>query len=265
MNAATSVTGLRPVADRGGWLGFGNLARNEAAQWTRTRSAWVQPLVWLAILVAPLTLPLVLMRDLFEAETDGAFAMALQMPFQMGGLALPIGAIILLHGAILGERERGTAAWILSKPASRSAFVLAKFVVHASALTVVGVLLPATAAYAALSLAGDRALPLAPFAAAFGLLELNLLFYAALTLVLGAFAGGRGVVLAVGLILLFGVDAALVVAPWLAEAGPWMLGRMAIVLADGGPLASPWPLLVTPAWIVAFLALAVWRVRREEF
>jgi hypothetical protein len=37
------------------------------------------------------------------------------------------------------------------------------------------------------------------------------------------------------------------------------------VLASGGPLATPWPLLSIPLWIVAFLALAVWRVRREEF
>ena len=265
MSGATAGADLRPVADRGAWLGFGNLARNEAAQWTRTRSAWVQPLVWLAILVAPLLLPLVLMRELLEAETGGAFAMALQVPFQMGSLALPIGAIILLHGAIIAERETGTAAWILSKPASRAAFVLAKFAVHASALTLVAVLLPAVVAYGALSRAAGGALPLAPYAAAFGLLALNLLFYAALTLVLGAFARGRGVVLAVGLILLFGVDAALVVAPRLADAGPWMLGRMAIVLAGGGTLVTPLPLFATPAWIAAFLALAVWRVRREEF
>jgi ABC-2 type transport system permease protein len=187
------------------------------------------------------------------------------MPLQMGSLALPIGAIIWLHGAILGERETGTAAWVLSKPASRTAFVLAKFVVHALALTLVALLLPAAAAYLALSLETGAALPLGSYAAAFGLLELNLLFYAALTLMLGAFARSRGVVLAVGLVLLFGFDAVLAVAPWLANAGPWMLGRMAIVLASGGPLATPWPLWTTSAWIVAFLALAVWRVRREEF
>lgn len=265
MSAPTAGARLRPVADRRAWLGFGNLARNEAAQWTRTRSAWVQPLVWLAILVAPISLPLVFMRELFAAEIGGAFEAALQMPLQMGSLALPIGAIIWLHGAILGERETGTAAWVLSKPASRTAFVLAKFVVHALALTVVALLLPATAAYVALSFEAGAALPLGPYAAAFGLLELNLLFYAALTLMLGAFARSRGVVLAVGLVLLFGFDAVLAVAPWLANAGPWTLGRMAIVLASGGPLATPWPLWTTSAWIVAFLALAVWRVRREEF
>lgn len=265
MSAPTAGAALRPVADRGAWLGFGNLARNELAPWTRTRSAWVQPLVWLAILVGPLLLPLVFMRELFEAETEGAFTVALQMPFQLGGLALPIGAIILLHGAIIGERETGTAAWVLSKPASRTAFVLAKFVVHALALTAVGLVLPAAVAYGALSLEAGAALPLGPYAAAFGLLALNLLFYAALTLMLGAFARSRGVVLAVGLALLFGGDAVLVVMPWLGQVGPWLLGRMAIVVASGGPLATPWPLLATPAWTALFLALTVWRVRREEF
>jgi ABC-2 type transport system permease protein len=265
MSAPTVGAALQPAAGRGAWLGFGNLARNEAAQWTRTRNAWVQPLVWFAVMVAPLSLPLVFMREMVAAEAGSVFEAAVQMPFQLGILALPIGAIIWLHGAILGERETGTAAWVLSKPASRTSFVLAKFAVHTLALTVVALLLPAAATYVALSLEAGAALPLRAYAAAFALLGLNLPFYAALTLMLSAVARSRGVVLAVGLVLVFGVEAALAVAPWLAHTGPWLLGRMAIVLASGGPLATPWPLLSIPLWIVAFLALAVWRVRREEF
>lgn len=265
MSAPTANAALRPAAGRGAWLGFGNLARNEAAQWTRTRSAWVQPLVWLAILVAPLSLPLVFMRELFAAEVGGTFEAALDMVFQMGGLALPIGAVILLHGAILGERQSGTAAWVLTKPASRTAFVMAKFAIHTLALLVVALLLPTSLAYGVLSWEAGGALPLGRYAAAVGLLGLNLAYYAALTLMLGAIARNRGTVLAVGLAVIVGADVVLAVVPALAHAGPWVLGRMATVLAQGGPLVTPWPLLSTPLWIVAFLALAVWRVRREEF
>lgn len=265
MSVPTADAVLRPVAGRGPWLGFGNLARNEAAQWTRTRSAWVQPLVWLTILVAPLLLPLVFMRELFAAETGGTFESALEMVFQMGGLALPIGAVIVLHGAIIGERQTGTAAWVLTKPASRTSFVIAKFAVHTLALLVVALLLPTSVAYGVLSWEAGGALPLWRYAAAVGLLGLNLAFYAALTLMLGALARNRGTVLAVGLAVLVGADVVLAVVPALAHAGPWLLGRMATVLAQGGPLVTPWPLLAVPLWISAFLALAVWRVRREEF
>jgi len=43
-------------------------------------------------------------------------------------------------------------------------------------------------------------------------------------------------------------------------------GRYAAPIPAGWTVeATPVPLWTTSAWIVAFLALAVWRVRREEF
>jgi ABC-2 type transport system permease protein len=36
------------------------------------------------------------------------------------------GAIIVAQGTIIGEKQSGTAAWVLSKPVSRTAFLLAK-------------------------------------------------------------------------------------------------------------------------------------------
>lgn len=265
MTRSGGLEPLRPVTERAAWRGFGNLTRNESAQWTRTRAMWLQPLLWPALLVAPMALPLVLMREMFETQANGAYASAHEMLFGLGGLAPAVGAIILLHGAIIGERQSGTAAWVLSKPASRSAFVLAKFLVHTLALLLVSVLWPGLLAYAVLSVENGAALPPARFAAGLGLLALNVAFYAALTIVLGAFARARGVVLAVGFALLVGGDLVLGALPWLAEVGPWLLGRMALVVADTGQLLTPWPVVAVTAWVVLFLVLAIWRVRREEF
>ena len=42
-----------------------------------------------------------------------------------------IGGVILVQGALVGEKRSGTAAWVLSKPISRPAFFLAKLIANA--------------------------------------------------------------------------------------------------------------------------------------
>ncbi len=71
-----------------------------------------------------------------------------QVLFQVGTLATAIGVVTTAQGAIVREKQLGTAAWVLSKPASRSAFVLAKFVAYALAFVSLAVLLPGAIFYA---------------------------------------------------------------------------------------------------------------------
>jgi ABC-2 type transport system permease protein len=61
---------------------------------------------------------------------------------QMAGIAVPIDVVIVVQGAIVGERELGTAAWIMSKPASRNAFVLAKLAAHVTGFVATAVVVP---------------------------------------------------------------------------------------------------------------------------
>lgn len=63
---------------------------------------------------------------------------------------------------------------------------------------------------------------------------------------------------------LVGGDVLIGALPALAELGPWLLSRMAVVIATGGPLVSPWPLLSSGIAVVVFVALALWRFNREE-
>jgi ABC-2 type transport system permease protein len=51
------------------------------------------------------------------------------------------------QGAIVREKQLGTAAWVLSKPVSGSAFVLAKFVFYTLAFVSLAVLLPSAIFY----------------------------------------------------------------------------------------------------------------------
>lgn len=263
-SSAPAALPLQRVQEGGALRGFANLLSKELATWTRTRSGWVQLVLWLAILNGLMTLPLVFMRETLAGE-ETPFTAAMDMFFNLGGL-LPYAAVVILaHGAIIGERQLGTAAWVLSKPVARSAFVLTKFVAYGLALFVLALVLPGLVAYGALSFEAGAPIDAARFAAGVGMLALGLLWYLALTLMLGTLASTRGAVLAVPLVLLVGGDMLIMLWPTLAELGPWMLGRMAMLVADGGPLLSPWPLLSTALGTVAFLAIALWRFGREEF
>jgi len=62
-------------------------------------------------------------------------------------MALPIVAIIIAQDAIIGERQSGTAAWVLSKPVSRPAFILSKLVAGAIGLLVTGIVIQGVVAY----------------------------------------------------------------------------------------------------------------------
>lgn len=262
----SDVRTLDATRPRGGaWgRGFGNLLRKEASAWIGTRSIWLQPLVWLAVLVGPLLLPLYGMRELFEAEANGVLGVATEMFFTFGALAPAIGAVVLMQGSVIAERQLGTAAWVLSKPVGRTAFLLAKLVAHGLALLLAALALPGVVAYALLSWENGALLPALPFLAGLGVAALNVTFYLVLTLALGAVTGVRGVVLAVPLALLLGGDVILGLAPDLAQVTPWLLGRFASLVAQGGTLPTALPLVATVLWCVVFMGVGLWRFGRED-
>jgi ABC-2 type transport system permease protein len=262
---APGTAPLRSLDERGWRRGFGNLLRNEIGAWTQTRTWWVQFAVWIGILNGLLLLPLVFLRDAFVTEAGGPLASATEMFFSIGGLAPAIGIVILTHGAIITERQLGTAAWVLSKPVSRTAFVLAKFLANALGILMTAILVPGAIAYLVLSLENGAPLALGPFAAASGLIAAGVLFYLTLTLMLGTFLRTRGPVLAIPLVLLIAGDGLIGIWPALANAGTLLPGRLAMLVAQGTGLLSVWPVIATLAWTVVFLSLALWRFAREEF
>ncbi len=244
--------------------GFTALFASELRPWIRTRLGWVQAAIWTAILVGGMAIPLVALRDLSDGAPGGPALSATELHFALGALVPAIGAVILAHGAILGERQAGTAAWILSKPVSRASFLLAKWAAFAVGLLVTAHLIPSTLGWIVLSTIADEPLALGRFAAAAGMAAAPTLWALGLTLFVGTLLPSRGAVLAIGLAVLVGGDVAMTLVPALAEAGPWLLGRMAVVVAQGGPLVSPWPILATLAGAIVLPLLAVAAFRRQE-
>lgn len=258
--------------------GLGNLFWKEMRDWWATRRWWMTALVWLAILNGILALILFIAPDPSEAEAAARAAagapaqpardeMAVQVFFQLAGYALAIGVVVLAQDELIGERRAGTAAWILSKPVSRSAFILAKLLGNLPGIVGLMVLFQAAVAYLLISVQRGSPLPALPFLAGLGPLTLSLLFYLTLTLMLGALFNGRGAVVGLPLILILLPDLFLMLAPWLNAVMPWPLADISAALAMQAALpagATLAPILATGAWCVVFVAVAIWRFQREE-
>jgi len=259
---------LQPVTAQGWRRGFANLLHKELGQWWSTRRWWVQLLIWLVLLNGITTL-MMLDNPAAIGFTPAEQAQDIVRSFfMMGAVVTAIGVITTAQGAIVGEKQLGTAAWIMSKPAARPAFILAKTVAHTIGFAVTATALPAIVFYTEAWLVMSTSLAPAPYLAGVALLVLGQLFYLALTLLLGTSFESRGPIAGISLAVLLGglffkgiLPAAVVMLL------PWRLPEISSMMTLGAPLPPNWcvPIIATGCAIVAMIAVAVWRFAREEF
>ena len=264
----TANNTMLPVLERGWRRGFGNLFHNENnLRWGRNR--WILPaLIWLAILNGFIFLVAYGEADsgrLTPAEI-AAEGIAIFMTF--GTIATAVGVVTGVQGAIIREKQLGTAAWVLSKPVSRSALVLAKMLSYSIAFLVLPLLLTSLVFYAQSQMLWGQLPALPAFLAGWLVMALHMLFYLSFTLMLGTLFNGRGPVSAIGLGFLFGGQIFPNFLPgWVTLIFPWKLSELAPALALGQPLPPGWPIpiIATIVWMTAFIVIALWRFEREEF
>ena len=262
---------LLPSRSRGWRMGLGNMLHKELSAWYRTRRWWIQGLIALLLLNVTMALNL---KDGGRVDNAGMNFLV------MAALCVPFAAISLAQDSILGERHSGTAAWVLSKPLRRPAFILAKLIAHGLGLLLAWVVLPGAVAYFQLVAAGKGQLPLSGsgWAAALALYYLNLLFYLTLALMLATLFNGRGPVLGITLLVAWAGPMRFIAqplqeyVPWLEEILPWRLlvdfehfQPLAGYVALGQPLPTVIPIVAAALWCMLFTGVAIWRFRSEEF
>jgi len=256
--------GLIPVRERA-WLGgFGNMLRKELGQWWGTRTWWVQTLIWVLVLNGVSTIV-----ALTESMTpNGLLQEVVQTFLPMSVGIIGMGTVITVQGAIVGEKQLGTAAWVMSKPASRAAFILAKTLAYAIGFFMTAILIPSTIFFFTVRALIPAQLPLTPFLYGVGLIILGQLFYLTLTLMLGTFFSSRGPIAGIGIgFFMAGLLLKGFMPMQVLIATPWPLPDVAAGLALGAELPSIWPvpILATGIEIAVMTALALWRFGREEF
>jgi ABC-2 type transport system permease protein len=267
---ASNRIALQSVSAHGWRMGFTNLFRKEHNEWWRTRTWLVHSIIWLLLINGIL---LAVLKSPVPAEVDAPPDSGSMIFVIMGGLMTGLGIIIVMQGAILDEKKSGTAAWVLSKPLSRSAFILAKLAANSLAALLIMIVLQGVVAFGLLSALDKNPPMLLSFIAALGLMALHLLFYLTLTLMLGTLFSERGPVLGIPIGLLFGAQFLMQIAPVLIPFMPWTIvipsGADSLALAHtamlGQSLPMFTPIIATSLWIIVFTGVALWRFGREEF
>lgn len=278
---------LKPIENLGWTAGLRNMLHKENAKWWNWKSLGVQLIIWTLIInsmvaFAVFVIPQIPVPSDVKAQIngtgdagamqmmnltpDGILKLGLSMFFQISGLALLIGGVIIAHDSILKERESGTAAWLLSKPISRKAFVLSKLIANITGLLVIIILVQAAVAYMQCSIAYGGLAPMIPFLGGLGLLSLNSLFYMVLALALGAFTLSRGVTLGLPIVIGLVGSVLLQVVHELQYVTPWNLGGTALSVAQGASLPdfAIFAIIATVIWIVVFAGAAIWRFEQIE-
>jgi ABC-2 type transport system permease protein len=182
-------------------------------------------------------------------------------------LVTAIGVVVIGQGAIIGERQLGTAAWVMSKPASRVGFVLAKLLAYGMSLLLLAVPVPTAIFYVQALGFWGVAPDLVHILGALALVALHFSFYLALTLALGTLFSGRGPVAGIGIGLVIGGLILGGSIPLLPYVLPWPLPELVLGVLLGHNLPAAWPIPVsaTAMWTILFIVVALWRFSREEF
>lgn len=263
MAAGNSV--FRLQRGEGRMRGLDNILRAELTSWFGTRRWWSQILVWAAIV------NLTVLGAAAQGVEDGA---ALVTIFSiLLGVSAPFGACILMQGAIVGEKESGTAAWILSKPVSRTAFVLAKLVANTIGIAATILLAQGLLAYGVVYLASGKAWPWLAYVGGLCVHLAHLLFYITLALMLGALFSHRGPVIGLPLAFLFAQYMVRDMFPRWVQALPVTLtlpvgmgeaSALALAIMFGQTPPSYLALATTLTASVLFIAVAVWAFECQD-
>ena len=259
------LAALEPIEAPAG--GFRNLIGKENGEWAAGPSLLAHAVIWILI-VAVLSAVIAFVRGEMEpgyTPKDINDAGAL-MFFVLGSVGSVIAVVAKTQGAIIGEKQLGTAAWVLSKPASRRAFLLAKLAVHFRWLLMVTLLVPAVVFYGLVTAVSTLPPPPLLFVGGLAILALGLLFYLALSLLLGTVFESRGPL--AGTVFGFMVAGFMIAnyAPWLTAAFPWLFFQSGfnLVAQERIPAHNLISIPATALWTGLFVLLALRRFELAE-
>lgn len=265
MTTGNSVFQLK---EGSGWSrGLDNLLDAELGHWFRTKKWWVQIIIWAALV------NMILFFIVLSGDGTGSRELALTFTVLLSTFAI-FGVCILMQGAMVGEKQSGTAAWVLSKPVARPSFVLAKLLANTVGIAVTIVLIQGLIAYGIITWGSGTALPPLRFLGGLGVILVHLFFYITLTLMLGTIFSRRGPIIAIPLVFLLVEELILGVFPVLAYVLPWTLSipldnsryqSVATALITSTEPLTYLPLATTLGASVLFVVAALWIFERLEF
>jgi ABC-2 type transport system permease protein len=164
-------------------------------------------------------------------------------------------AIVFSVNLFIVERDRGTLAWMLSKPLSRTAILAGKWTAGLITFSIFGIVLPMVASVIA-AIVAYGVPDLGTVAVATVLLAATPAFFFALTLALSTVLPSQPPVagIAVGVSIAPGLIGSF--APAIADVLPPSMGPWAVAFAMGQPVGIATPI----GWLVGTVAVAVFGI-----
>ena len=270
--------GLLPVTDSRWFAGFNNMLEKEFGEWFHTRRWISQLLLWPAILNGFVALFLIIL-PLFASSSPN-ITPALEKSF--GGLTADVegttlfysllamagvlGVVTITQDVIIQEKQTGTAAWILSKPANRSAFILSKMAANAMGILIFIIAVPGLILLGEIFLVAKLVLPIMPFLTGLGIFLLALIFYLSLVTLLGVLFESRRPVMGIAYGVLLGGTIFIQIVPQATFLLPFGLDKLAALVT----LQKPVPefafigVIVTAVLSALFILVALLRFQKLE-
>lgn len=180
--------------------GLWGLVRGEATRWLGRRGL-AHLIAWTVFVQFTLYADTVVNSDI-AAEWRG-----FDLLLHLWWIVVPLASIGIAQNALVEERNDDTAPWVLSKPVSRSSYVVGKILGTTIGIVAIGVVLQATLAYVWLpEVEPETGLPIARpelgnYLVVSGILALVALMFVAMTIFLTTLVPWRGPAAAVGLVV----------------------------------------------------------------
>jgi len=246
-------------------LGLSNLVRKDLAEWLHGKRPWLVVGITTIVfaLAAANTRITAWALSAVPAEPGAAPATA-QSVLPLDNLMSAIGTQFIILAVIfatmsllLAERDSGTLAWTISKPASRTSVLVSKWLTSTLVLWVAAVVIPLTITAALVTVL--YGLPdLAVVVAMAATLVTVPAFFVAVALTASTIVPSQAAVGAIGVAIFVAPQIVGGIAPSLTPFFPGSIFNWAIAVSTGGPAS-----LVTPvAWLVGLAALFVVARRR---
>ena len=261
------------VNEKGWRRGLGNLLRGEYSSWFKSSKWWKHLLVWFSIINVMMGIMIVASAEAAKEGSDGPPVLFMYGIF--GGMFVAFGVMIIMQRVLVREKQSGTAAWVLSKPVTRTAFVVSRLVVNSIAILLTSVIVPGVILYFTLGLFSDFGW-LSPFgfAAALLMVSLHTFYWIALVLMMGTLSESSSAVIAVPMALFFTfwmgtglIPSLIYVSPLLLtfSPAPEQMNALSVSFMTGEPVFSWLPVISTVVSCVIFIAVAIRRFNRQEF
>ena len=271
--SAHTLSKFKLVEEKGWRRGLGNLLRGEYSAWFKSSKWWKHLILWFSIINVMMVI-MIIPATQSPAEAKDAMNV-LFMYGIFGGMFVAFGVMVIMQRVLVAEKHSGTAAWVLSKPVTRTAFVVSRLVINSIAILLTSVIVPGVIFYITLGLFSDVGW-LSPVGFLGGLLMVSLhtFYWVALVLMMGTLFESSGVVIAVPMALFFlfwmgtGMIPSLIyISPLLLTftPAPDQMSALSVSFMTGQPVFSWLPLISTVVFSVIFVVVAIVRFNRQEF